>query len=62
MHYPEDAQVQPVIATEALLASARRRGAGVRTGVEVIGALRGADGRIAGVRTTQGDICAPAPW
>jgi D-hydroxyproline dehydrogenase subunit beta len=39
MHYPQDAQVQPAVATEALLASARRRGAVVRQGVEVLGPL-----------------------
>ncbi|GAA2042930.1 FAD-dependent oxidoreductase [Agromyces tropicus] len=49
VHYPDDAQVQPVIATEALLASARRAGARVETGVEVVGALRDSGGAIAGV-------------
>ncbi|RII95501.1 FAD-dependent oxidoreductase, partial [Clavibacter nebraskensis] len=44
VHYPEDAQVQPAIATEALAASARRAGAVVRTGVEVTGPLLDADG------------------
>ncbi|MFF3601827.1 NAD(P)/FAD-dependent oxidoreductase [Kitasatospora indigofera] len=68
VHYPEDAQVQPVIMTEALLASARRSGAVVHTGVEVIGALRDANGRISGVRTSAGEISAGAvliaagPW
>lgn len=68
VHYPEDAQVQPVIMTEALLASARRSGAVVHTGVEVIGALRDASGRISGVRTSAGEIAAGAvliaagPW
>ncbi|MET0854904.1 MAG: FAD-binding oxidoreductase [Microterricola sp.] len=68
VHYPEDAQVQPVIMTEALLASARRSGAVVHTGVEVIGALRDGAGRIRGVRTSAGDISAGAvliaagPW
>ncbi|MFD7024821.1 NAD(P)/FAD-dependent oxidoreductase [Promicromonospora sukumoe] len=68
VHYPEDAQVQPVAAAEALLASARRAGAVVRTGVEVTGPLPGADGRLAGVRTTRGDVAAGAvlvaagPW
>lgn len=68
VHYPEDAQVQPVIMTEALLASARRSGAVVHTGVEVIGALRDAGGRISGVRTSAGEISAGAvliaagPW
>ncbi|MGI9821885.1 NAD(P)/FAD-dependent oxidoreductase [Agromyces sp. Marseille-Q5079] len=68
VHYPDDAQVQPVIATEALLASARRHGAVVRTGVEVTGATRDASGRIVGVTTTEGDVLAGAvliaagPW
>ncbi|MET4158682.1 FAD-dependent oxidoreductase [Agromyces sp. PvR057] len=68
VHYPDDAQVQPVIATEALLASARNHGAVVRTGVEVTGAKRDASGRIVGVTTTDGDVAAGAviiaagPW
>ncbi|GAA1844679.1 NAD(P)/FAD-dependent oxidoreductase [Agromyces salentinus] len=68
VHYPDDAQVQPVIATEALLASARNHGAIVRTGVEVTGATRDATGRIVGVTTTDGDVAAGAvliaagPW
>lgn len=66
--YPGDAQVQPVIATEALLASARLAGAEVRTGVEVIGAVRGASGRIVGVETDHGRLAAhdvvvaAGPW
>jgi len=65
--YPQDAQVQPVVATEALLAAARRHGALVRQGVEVTGPLL-ARGRLAGVRTTAGDLHADAvvlaagPW
>jgi len=72
VHYPDDAQVQPVVATEALLASARRRGAVVLTGAEVTGPLslrRGSSGtRLAGVRTTRGEVAADAvvvaagPW
>lgn len=68
VHYPQDAQVQPVAAAEALLASARRAGAVVRPGVEVTGALRGADGRLTGVATTRGDlpagdvVVAAGPW
>jgi glycine/D-amino acid oxidase-like deaminating enzyme len=50
IHYPEDAQIQPVIATEAFLASARRAGARVLTGHEVTGALRDATGALVGVR------------
>ncbi|MBG6238930.1 glycine/D-amino acid oxidase-like deaminating enzyme [Mycetocola sp. CAN_C7] len=66
--YPEDAQVQPVIATEALLASARLAGADVRTGIRVTGAVRNGAGDIVGVRTDAGDISAAAvlvaagPW
>ena len=68
VHYPGDAQVQPVIATEALLASARRHGAIVRTGVEVTGAMREASGRVVGVTTDGGEVPAGAviiaagPW
>lgn len=68
VHYPDDAQVQPVIATEALLASARNHGADIRPFVAVTGALRDATGRISGVSTTAGDVPAGAvivaagPW
>lgn len=67
VHYPQDAQVQPAIATEALLASARRRGAVVRQDVEVQGAMRTGE-RLSGVRTNAGDfaadhvIVAAGPW
>lgn len=69
VHYPDDAQVQPVVATEALLASARHRGAVVLTGAQVTGPLLAAGGaRLTGVRTTRGDVAADAvvvaagPW
>ncbi len=68
VHYPEDAQLQPVIATEAMLASARLRGAVVCTGVEVLGGVRRADGRICGLLTSVGEIgadvvvIAAGPW
>ncbi|MBT0771526.1 FAD-binding oxidoreductase [Kineosporia sp. J2-2] len=67
VHYPQDAQVQPVVATESLLASARLRGVLVRQGVEVLGPVL-AGGRLAGVRTTAGDfagdavVLAAGPW
>jgi D-hydroxyproline dehydrogenase subunit beta len=67
VHYPEDAQVQPVVATEALLASARLRGVAVRAGCEVVGSLTGSD-RVRGLRTTDGVLHADAvvvaagPW
>lgn len=66
--YPEDAQVQPLIATEALLALARRHGATVRLGAEVTGPVLGREGRLVGVETTAGAVPAGAvvvaagPW
>ncbi|SDS90078.1 NAD(P)/FAD-dependent oxidoreductase [Actinoplanes derwentensis] len=65
--YPQDAQIQPVIATEALLAAARRHGAEVRQQVEVTGGIV-TGGRLTGVRTTGGPlhadlvIVAAGPW
>ncbi|MGR0318659.1 NAD(P)/FAD-dependent oxidoreductase [Agromyces sp. ZXT2-3] len=53
--YPDDAQVQPVTATEALLASARRAGARVATGAEVLGAVREPRGPIEGVTVRSAD-------
>ncbi len=43
MLYPQDGQLQPVLATAALLAAARHHGAVVRTGVTVTGLLRDGD-------------------
>lgn len=42
-HYPQDAQVQPMLAAAHLLAAARRLGAEVRTAERVTGFLRSAD-------------------
>ncbi|HEV7935946.1 MAG TPA: FAD-binding oxidoreductase [Actinomadura sp.] len=54
--YPQDAQVQPMLAAAHLLRAARERfGAQVRTGVTVTG-IRRSGGRIIGVRTDKGDI------
>ncbi len=67
VHYPEDAQVQPVVAAEALLASARRLGVTVRSQTEVLGAVT-SGGRVTGVRTSTGTLAADAvvvaagPW
>ncbi|WP_400999137.1 NAD(P)/FAD-dependent oxidoreductase [Agromyces sp. GXQ0307] len=66
VHYPDDAQVQPSNATQALLATALRRGARLEI-AEVAGGL-GPPGRLAGVRTTAGSIAADVvvncagPW
>lgn len=57
--YPEDAQVQPMLAAARLLAAARARGAEIRTGVEVTDMLRSGD-RVVGVRTGGGDLAAGA--
>lgn len=56
MFYPEDAQVQPMLAAARLL---RASGARLRTGETVVGMLR--DGsRVTGVRTDRGRIAAGA--
>jgi D-hydroxyproline dehydrogenase subunit beta len=66
--YPDDAQVQPVLASSALLADARRLGAQVRASCEVLGFTLEADGHVAAVRTTEGTFGAGAvvnaagPW
>ncbi len=56
IHYPQDQQVQPVVAAAALLRAARALGATVRTGVEVIGARRAADDGLRAVITTAGEV------
>ncbi|GAA2264399.1 hypothetical protein GCM10009853_017170 [Glycomyces scopariae] len=67
VHYPQDAQLQPVVATEALLASARLAGVRILSGQEVVGLERTGD-RITGVRTASGTIgtdtvvVAAGPW
>lgn len=55
VHYPQDAQVQPVRAAVALLDAAVRRGARTRT-AEVTAAVTGRDGALTGVRTAAGDV------
>jgi glycine/D-amino acid oxidase-like deaminating enzyme len=56
MFYPQDAQVQPMLAAAHLLRAARERyGARVVTGAAVNG-FRTVGGRIMGVRTANGDI------
>ena len=58
-YYPQDAQVQPMLAAARLLAATRAAGARVRTGVEVTGLMRSAE-RVVGVRTAAGDLPAGA--
>jgi glycine/D-amino acid oxidase-like deaminating enzyme len=58
--YPQDAQVQPMLAAARLLHAARtRHGARLLGGVEVTGFLRRGD-RVIGVRTGRGEIAADA--
>lgn len=57
--YPEDMQLQPIRATAALLADARRRGAKVLTGAAVTGFARAGDGTLAAVETAAGPIATP---
>ncbi|MEC4017353.1 NAD(P)/FAD-dependent oxidoreductase [Streptomyces sp. H27-D2] len=68
MHYPQDAQLQPVLAATALLAAVRARGGLVRTGVEALGVDRDRRGRTIAVRTDAGPLACGAvvnacgPW
>ncbi|MFD8960765.1 NAD(P)/FAD-dependent oxidoreductase [Streptomyces anulatus] len=55
VHYPQDAQVQPVLAAAGLLRAAVRHGARTRTG-EAVAGVTGTDGRITGVRTADGTV------
>jgi glycine/D-amino acid oxidase-like deaminating enzyme len=56
VHYPEDMQVQPVLAAAELLALARSRGALFRSGTEVAAAVTDARGRLSGIRTATGEV------
>ncbi len=67
VHYPQDAQLQPVLVTKALLAAVRRRGGTLRAGVRALG-VRLANGAVAAVRTDGGEVpcgavvIACGPW
>jgi glycine/D-amino acid oxidase-like deaminating enzyme len=54
--YPGDAQLEPRLATAALVRGAVRHGAQLSTGVAVKALLRGADGRVVGVETSAGRV------
>ena len=56
MLYPQDMQVQPMLAAAHLLRLARSRGATVLPGREVTDIPRDASGRVTGVRTSKGTI------
>src|SRR5262245_51058922 len=56
-YYPQDMQVQPMLAAAHLLrAAVREHGASMYAGVEVTGIERGASGAVRGVRTSLGRI------
>lgn len=54
--YPQDAQVQPVLAAAVLLAEARRLGAAYRPHTVVAGARHGGGGRVSGVVLADGEF------
>jgi glycine/D-amino acid oxidase-like deaminating enzyme len=56
VYYPDDAQLQPVLAATTLLAAVRSRGGTVRSGVSALGVTTGATGAVDGLRTDQGVI------
>ncbi len=68
VHYPQDSQVQPVIAAEALLASARKHGARVVQSTRIMSPILNGDGVLVGVMTDRGEFRADAvinaagPW
>ncbi|GAA4543653.1 NAD(P)/FAD-dependent oxidoreductase [Amycolatopsis samaneae] len=68
IHYPEDAQLQPVLAATTLLAAVRARGGEVRPGVRAVGVRRGENGAVQAIRTDRGEFpCAAVvnacgPW
>jgi glycine/D-amino acid oxidase-like deaminating enzyme len=59
VHYPQDMQVQPMLAAAHLLRLARDRGAALRPRTEVIDVVLNGD-RVAGVVTDRGEI--PCGW
>ncbi|MCP3798198.1 FAD-binding oxidoreductase [Allokutzneria sp. A3M-2-11 16] len=56
VHYPEDAQLQPVLATATLLAAVRKRGGEVRGNTEALGVDRTVPGAVKALRTKHGSI------
>ncbi|MEP6952678.1 MAG: FAD-dependent oxidoreductase [Solirubrobacteraceae bacterium] len=58
--YPQDAQLQPMLATAALLAGARARGAELRCGTDLVGIDRGPRGDVRGAVLRTGTIATPA--
>jgi len=57
-YYPQDMQVQPMLAAAQLLRAARSFGATVHTGTAVLEFLLARDGALTGVRTSAGELSA----
>jgi glycine/D-amino acid oxidase-like deaminating enzyme len=57
-YYPQDMQVQPMLAAAELLRQARGRGATVHTGCEVLGLRTSPDGAVIGATTSAGEFSA----
>ena len=55
-YYPQDMQVQPMLAAAVLLRHARQLGATVHTGTEVVGLRHDRAGAIKGARTSAGEF------
>jgi D-hydroxyproline dehydrogenase subunit beta len=68
VHYPGDAQLQPVLAATAMLTAVRARGGEVRGGAEAHGLVFDKAGKVAGVRVGDATIACRAvvnacgPW
>jgi D-hydroxyproline dehydrogenase subunit beta len=68
VHYPQDCQVQPILASAALLRRARHRGATLLPATTVTGIRRDASGRLTGLDTSRGPLLSPwvinaaGPW
>ncbi len=56
LFYPQDMQVQPMLAAAHLLARARAGGTRIQSGCEVTGIVRDAQGAVSGVTTSTGSI------
>ena len=57
-YYPQDMQVQPMLAAAELLRQARAHGATMHTGCEVLGLRRSPDGAVTGATTSTGEFSA----
>jgi glycine/D-amino acid oxidase-like deaminating enzyme len=62
VHYPQDAQLQPVLAATTLLAAVRRRGGEVRAGVTALGVRSGGVLTSAGFLPCAAVVNACGPW